>query len=184
MLGPEQPEVRLALDRFFDRTGLQLFVVYVPTFGDLTGSEWAARTAERSELGRGDVLLVVATKDRAYGYKTDNKTFTADDLESVDRTRILPALRNDDFAGAAIEAADGYGDVAEDEGLPWAAIVIGVVVVLLVGAFLVRRSRRRFERSHHVLDEHGNRVDPAAILDLDELDERPTGRSSPSTTPC
>ena len=170
-LGPQQPEVRRALDRFFDRTGLQLFVVYVPTFGDLTGPEWAAKTSERSELGRGDVLLVVATKDRAYGYKTDNETFTPADLESVDRTRILPALRNDDFAGAAIAAADSYGDIAEDEGLPWAAIVIGVVVVLLVGALLVRRSRRRFERSHHVLDEHGNPVDPAAILDLEELDE-------------
>src|SRR5688500_12652633 len=71
VLGGQQPEVRQALDRFFDRTGLQLFVVYVPTFGDLTGSEWAAKTAEKSELGRGDVLLVMATKDRAYGYRTD-----------------------------------------------------------------------------------------------------------------
>ena len=62
-LGRQQPEVRRALDRFFDRTGLQLFVVYVPTFGELTGAEWAAQTKERSELGRGDVLLVVATKD-------------------------------------------------------------------------------------------------------------------------
>jgi hypothetical protein len=113
----------------------------------------------------------VATKDRAYGYETENTTFTDERLETVDRTRILPALRNDEFAGAAIEAADGYGDIAEDEGLPWAAIVIGVVVVLVVGAFLVRRSRKRFERSHHVLDEHGNPVDPAAILDLEELDD-------------
>jgi uncharacterized membrane protein YgcG len=167
-LGPQQPEVRRALDRFFDRTGLQLFVVYVPNFGDLTGEEWAARTAEKSGLGQADLLLAVATKDRAYGYETANTTFTDERLESVDRTRILPALRNDDFAGAAIDAADGYGDIAEAEGLPWAAIVIGVVVVLLLGAFLVRRSRRRFERSHHVLDEHGNPVDPAAILDLED----------------
>ena len=169
--GARQPDVRQALDRFFDRTGLQLFVVYVPTFGDLTGAEWAARTSERSGLGNGDVLLAVATKDRAYGYHTDNTTFTADDLETVDRTRILPALGNDDFAGAAIAAADGFGDIAEDEGLPWGGIVLAVVLVLVVGAFLVHRSRRRFERSHHVLDEHGNPVDPAAILDLEELDD-------------
>ncbi len=171
VLGADQMEVRQALDRFFDRTGLQLFVVFVPTFGDLTGKEWAAKTSEKSGLGRADVLLVVATKDRAYGYDTENETFTAEDLETVDRTRILPALRNDDFAGAVVEAADGFGDVAEDDGLPWGWIVFGLVLVLAAGGFLVHRSRRRFERSHHVLDEHGNPVDPAAILDVEELDE-------------
>jgi TLP18.3/Psb32/MOLO-1 phosphatase superfamily protein len=170
-IGPDQARVQKALDRFFDRTGLQLFVVYVHTFGDRTGEQWAAETLKRSGLGQGDVLLVVATKDRAYGYDTDNRTFTSDDLQSVDRTRILPALRNDDFAGAAIAAADGYGDIAEDAGLPWGVIVLGCVVVLGAGAFIVHRSRRRFERSHHVLDEHGNPVDPAAILDLEELED-------------
>lgn len=170
-LGSDQAAVQKALDRFFDRTGLQLFVVYVHTFGDLSGEQWAAETSKKSGLGQGDVLLVVATKDRAYGYETDNRTFTADDLQTVDRTRILPNLRNDDFAGAAIAAADGYGDIAEDEGLPWGLIVLGCVVVLAASAFIVRRSRRRFERSHHVLDEHGNPVDPAAILDLEELED-------------
>ncbi len=170
-LGADQAEVRLELDRFFDRTGLQLYVVYVPTFGDLTGEEWAARTYEKSELGRADVLLAVATKDRAYGYDTDNPTFSDQDLETVDRTRILPALRNDDFAGAAIAAADGYGDIAEDDGLPWGWIVLAIVLVLATGALVVHRIRRRFERSHHVLDEHGNPVDPAALLDSEELEE-------------
>ena len=171
VLGADQAEVRQALDRFFDRTGLQLFVVYVPTFGDLTGEEWAAKTYEKSGLGRADVLLVVATKDRAYGYETANETFTARDLETVDRTRILPALGNDEFSRAAIEAADGFGDVAEDDGLPWGAIVFAGVLLLAAGALVVHRIRRRFERSHHVLDEHGNPVDPAALLDVKELED-------------
>lgn len=169
-LGADRPEVRRALDRFFDRTGLQLFVVYVPTFDDLTGQEWADRTAEVSGLGQADVLLAVATKDRAYGYSTDNETFAAEDLETVDRRRILPALRNDDFAGAAIEAADGYADIAEDEGLPWGGFVLAGVLVLGAGAFVVHRIRRRFDHTHRVLDEHGNPVDPADILTLDELE--------------
>jgi hypothetical protein len=171
VLGADQAEVRQALDRFFDRTGLQLYVVYVPTFGDLTGDEWAARTSEKSGLGRGDVLLAVATKDRSYGYETANETFTAEDLETVDRTRILPALRNDEFAQAAIDAADGYGDIAEDDGLPWGWLVFAGVIVLAASAYAVHRIRRRFERSHHVLDEHGNPVDPAAILDVKELED-------------
>ncbi|MGH3458789.1 TPM domain-containing protein [Aeromicrobium sp.] len=170
VLGADRADVRRALDRFFDRTGLQLFVVYVPTFGDLRGPEWAARTAERSGLGQGDVLLAVATKDRAYGYSTDNETFTADDLASVDRGRILPALRNDDFAAAAIEAADGYGDIAEDEGLAWGGFVLAGVLVLVAGAFIVHRVRQRFDHTHRVLDEHGNPVDPATILTSEELD--------------
>lgn len=171
VLGADQAEVREALDRFFDRTGLQLYVVYVPTFDDLTGDEWAAQTSQKSGLGRGDVLLAVATKDRFYGYETANATFSDEDLETVDRTRILPALRNDEFARAAIDAADGYGDIAEDDGLPWGWIVFAGVIVLAAGAVVVHRLRRRFERSHHVLDEHGNPVDPAALLDMKELEE-------------
>ena len=170
VLSGNQIEVQQALDRFFDRTGLQLFVVYVPTFGDLTGEEWAAKTSEKSGLGRADVLLVVATKDRAYGYDTDNETFSNQDLESVDRTKILPALRNDDFAGAAIAAADGYGDIAEADGLPWGWFVLAGVLVLVAGGLIVRRVRSRFDHTHRVLDEHGNPVDPAVILTFDELD--------------
>ena len=45
------------------------------------------------------------------------------------------------------------------------------MLVLAAGAFAVHRIRRRFERSHHVLDEHGNPVDPAALLDIEELEE-------------
>ena len=171
VLGADRADVRRALDRFFTRTGLQLYVVYVPTFDDLTGDEWAAKTAEKSGLGRGDVVVAVATKDRSYGHHADKQTFTADDLESVDRTRIRPALGNDEFARAAIEAADGYGDIAEDDGLPWGWIVLAVVIALAAGAFVVHRIRQRFERSHHVLDEHGNPVDPAALLDIEELEE-------------
>lgn len=169
VLGAEQAEVRQALDRFFDRTGLQLFVVYVPTFDDLTGEEWAAQASEKSGLGKGDVLLAVATKDRAYGYDSDDETFTDDELQEVDRTRILPQLREDDYAGAAIEAADGFGDAAEDE-FPVGLVALIGVVVLLVGALVVRRIRRRFDHTHRVLDEHGNPVDPAAILTTEELD--------------
>ena len=43
--------------------------------------------------------------------------------------------------------------------------------MLAAGAFVVHRIRRRFERSHHVLDEHGNPVDPAALLDVEELED-------------
>lgn len=54
--------------------------------------------------------------------------------------------------------------------LPW--VIVGVVlVVALVAGLLVRRSRRRFERTHHVQDEHGRRVDPASLLDDETIED-------------
>ncbi|MEH3034023.1 MAG: hypothetical protein PGN07_08270 [Aeromicrobium erythreum] len=52
---------------------------------------------------------------------------------------------------------------------PWALLAV-VLVLAAVAVSLVRRSRRRYERTHHVQDEHGNRVDPASLLDDDELE--------------
>jgi hypothetical protein len=170
VLGDQQAEVQQALDRFFDRTGDRLYVVYVDDFGDVTPSEWAAQTAEKSGMGPSSVLLVFATKNRAFGHVASDRDFTADSLDAVDRDQIRPALRNDDYAKATIDAANAYGDVAEQRPLPWGLIVSGIVVASVAVLVYVRRSRRRFEHTHHVLDEHGNPVDPADILTLKEID--------------
>ena len=170
VLGDREPEVQLALDRFFDRTGDRLYVVYVPSFGSATPAEWAAATAKRSQLGPTAVFLVFATKTRAFGHAAADPKYTAAGLEAIDRDQIRPALRNDDYAKATIDAAEAYGDLAEAQPLPWEWIVPGIGVALLALLVFVRRSRRRFEHTHHVLDEHGNPVDPADILTLDELD--------------
>ncbi len=170
VLGDRQPEVQRALDRFFERTGDRLYVVYVPSVGAATPDEWAAATAKKSNLGSSAVFLVFATKTRAFGQMASDPKFTVDGLEAVDRDQIRPALRDDDYAKATIDAAEAYGDLAEAQPLPWAWIVSAIGIGLLVLLFYVRRSRRRFEHTHHVLDEHGNPVDPADILTLEELD--------------
>ena len=170
VLGDREPEVQQALDRFFDRTGDRLYVVYVPSFDDATPAEWAAATAKKSELGPTAVFLVFATKTRAFGHVVADPKFTPDGLDAVDRDQIRPALRDDDYAKATIDAAEAYGDLAEAQPLPWAWIVTAIGVALLALLIWVRRSRRRFEHTHHVLDEHGNPVDPADILTLDEID--------------
>lgn len=170
VLGDREPEVQQALDRFFDRTGDRLYVIYVPSFGSATPAEWAAATAERSDLGPTAVFLVFATQTRAFGHAAADPKYTPDGLDAVDRNQIRPALRNDDYAKATVDAADAYGDLAEAQPLPWGWIVSAIAVGLLTLLIFVRRSRRRFEHTHHVLDEHGNPVDPAAILSLDEID--------------
>lgn len=170
VLGDRQPEVQRALDRFFDRTGDRLYVVYVPSFDSATPAEWAAATAKRSDLGPDAVFLVFATKNRAFGHAAADPKYTPTGLDAVDGDQIRPALRNDDYAKATIDAAEAYGDLAEAQPLPWAWIVSGIAIALVALLIVVRRSRRRFEHTHHVLDEHGNPVDPADILTLDEID--------------
>jgi hypothetical protein len=170
VLGEREPEVQQALDRFFDRTGNRLYVVYVPDFGGDTAAEWAAKTAEKSSLGRTGVLLVFATKNRAFGHVAADPDLTEKGLDAVDSDQIKPALRNDDYAKATIDAAEAYGDLAAQGPLPWGWIVSAIAVALLALLVYVRRSRRRFEATHHVLDEHGNPVDPADILTLAEID--------------
>ncbi|MCW6005442.1 TPM domain-containing protein [Micromonospora sp. CPCC 205371] len=164
-LDGREPEVTAALDRLRDASGLQLFVVYVRSFDGTPAQEWADETATRSDLGRRDALLAVATRDRAYAYAFDAAyPLTDAQLDEVAAAAIEPALRENDWAGAAIGAADGYRAVLAGQPVPAPAItpgdpdpgdgggssVLGTVVCLGITAvvvalvvWLVIRSRRR-----------------------------------------
>lgn len=166
----QRAEVDAALDAHFEVTRSQIFVVYVETFDGLSGAEWAAQTAQTSGLGVADILLVVATQQRAYGFDVPDDISDAD-LERVEREFVLPALRNDDWDGAAIAAADGFTTVQEGVDIPWTPIALGGLAVLGAGAYGVYRTRQRYDHTHRVLDEHGNPVDPAAILTDEELEQ-------------
>lgn len=166
----QRAAVEDALDAHFEATRSQIFVVYVDTFDGLSGADWAAQTAQTSGLGVADILLVVATQQRAYGFDVPDDISDAD-LERVERDFVLPALRNDDWDGAAIAAADGFTTVQEGVDIPWTPIALGGIAALGAGAYAVYRSRRRYDHSHRVLDEHGNPVDPAAILTDEELEQ-------------
>ncbi|ALC21081.1 TPM domain-containing protein [Streptomyces pristinaespiralis] len=119
-------EVSRALDRLYDEQRLQLFVVYVTSFSGRSAQEWAAETATRNGLGTNDVLLAVATRDRQYAYWVDAASRLTDaQLAEVARTAVEPALRENDWAGAAIGAADGYGAVTAGEPVPTVNITPG-----------------------------------------------------------
>ncbi|MER5310178.1 TPM domain-containing protein [Streptomyces sp. NPDC002773] len=125
-LGDRRTAVHQALDRLYDARRVQLFVVYVRDFSGRSGQTWADATAERNGLGLDDVLLAVATHDRQYGYSTDpGSRFTQAQLDEVARTAIEPALRQNDWAGAAIGAADGYTAVLAGQPIPVPALTPG-----------------------------------------------------------
>ncbi|MFF0486264.1 TPM domain-containing protein [Streptomyces sp. NPDC004435] len=125
-LRDRRPEVEAALDRLYEDRRIQLFVVYVRDFSGRDGQDWADATAERNGLGLDDVLLAVATHDRRYGYSADpDSRLGQAQLDDVARTAIEPALREDDWAGAAIGAADGYSAVLAGLPVPVPSITPG-----------------------------------------------------------
>jgi uncharacterized membrane protein YgcG len=119
-------EVEDAVRRLQDETGLQLFVVFVRSFGSWSGPEWADETASLSGLGDRDALLAVATRDRVYAYVVDEAFPLSDaQLDEVARVAIEPALQANDWAGAVIGAADGYRAALAGQPVPRPTIVPG-----------------------------------------------------------
>ncbi|MET9950983.1 TPM domain-containing protein [Streptomyces sp. NPDC006339] len=125
-LGDRRAAVAQALDRLYDDRRVQLFVVYVRDFSGRGAQSWADTTAERNGLGRDDLLLAVATHERLYGYSADpDSPFTQAQLDDVARTAIEPALRQNDWAGAAVGAANGYSAVLAGLPVPAPTITSG-----------------------------------------------------------
>lgn len=166
VLGDEASEVRLRLQEFGDETGAQLYVVYVPSFDGQDGIDWANRAAELSDLREQDILLAVATEDRAYGISVTDGVYDEDDLAAVRTDLVEPDLRAGDWPQAALSAADGYTDMIDGSfwDSPWTWIVGGGVLVLVAGAVGSRGPRRRRDASYA----------PAGLADGGSTPPRPT----------
>nr|WP_234363217.1 TPM domain-containing protein [Streptomyces formicae] len=125
-LGDRKDAAEQALDRLYDDRGVQLFVAYVRDFSGRSAQSWADATARRNGLGIDDVLLAVATRDRQFAYSVDDASRLTDaQLRDVATTAIRPALRENDWAGAAVGAANGYRAVLAGQPVPTPAITPG-----------------------------------------------------------
>ncbi|GAA4907528.1 putative membrane protein YgcG [Stackebrandtia albiflava] len=119
VLGERESEVVTALDDLSSDQGVQLFVVYVSGFSGTPPQEWADRTAIDNGLGRSDALLAVAVADRQYAVSVDEGFPLSDaELDEVAQVAIEPALRENDWAGAAVGAARGYDAALSGEPIP------------------------------------------------------------------
>lgn len=125
-LGDRQAAVTAALDKLYADRRIQLFVTYVRDFSGRSAQSWADATAEKNGLGQDDVLLAVATGERQYAYSAAvDSGFTEQQLADVARTAIEPALKQNDWAGAAIGAARGFDAVLAGRPVPVPAITPG-----------------------------------------------------------
>ncbi|MDI3423511.1 TPM domain-containing protein [Streptomyces luteolus] len=187
-LGDRDDTVEQALDRLYTDGGVQLFVAYVQDFSGRSARNWADATAQRNGLGADDVLLAVATRDRQYATSVDQDSPLSDaQLREVSRTAIVPALRQNDWAGAAIGAADGYRAVLAGRPVPTPEItpgladpgsgskgitgdlVLPIVAVGGAGALAAYAYTRRKRRAATRTTPHGGERGPP-VAPLDELD--------------
>lgn len=134
-------------------SGVDLWVVYVPTFTNPSAAEdWANATAKANGLGPAQYLLAISTEGRQFFLSGDSVGPVSEkQLGAIENERIQPALAGGDWEGAATAAADGLADAVNGgSGAPAAAgaffPVLLVVVLIALGALLlviVLRSRRK-----------------------------------------
>ncbi|MGG7463836.1 TPM domain-containing protein [Plantibacter sp. YIM 135347] len=172
----EQASAKLSSDKKID-----LWVVYVPTFTNPSDAEgWANQTASDNGLGPTQYLLAIATDGRQMYLSGDsNGPVTGDQLGAIEQQLILPALQNDDWAGAGVAAATGLATAAGGGtvsaggsggggGAGWVIfwILIAVAAIAFV-MFLVARRRRKGAVAGGA--KGGQAVDPLASLPIEDL---------------
>jgi hypothetical protein len=165
-----EDEIVAALDSLYEKTGIKLFVAYVDRFDGAASGGWADATALVNGLGDNDVLLAIAVGDRNYevSYPAD---FSLDETatDSIEQDRLIPKLRENDWAGGAIAMAEGLAGTASGGGFPWIPVGIGAVVVVGGGGALLysRRKRAGTTKSgptQKELDQRAGRL----LVDLDD----------------
>jgi uncharacterized membrane protein YgcG len=175
-LDGREADVQEAIDELQRDEQIQLWVAYVDSFSGVGAQEWADQTAQLSDLGLSDVLLAVATEDRAYAYSVDEQFPLSDDeLARIADQSIEPELSQGDWAGAAIAAASGLGAAAGGEtstddggGGSWGwlwLLLAGLALLGLIWWLFSRRSRRARRAT-------GPAGEEVAELSLDELSKR------------
>ena len=166
---PGRGLVNSAIDRLYHDRHIQLWVVYVDNFSRFKPENWADRTREASGMGDQDALLAVATNTKLYAFSVPPSVqgLTSDELNSLRRNRIEPAIGAKDWSGAAVAAADGLNKAPSSSKPIWPLIAIGVVVgaLVVVAVVVLLRFRARRRRA-------AQRVGPSdAQVNVDDGDQ-------------
>lgn len=175
----QRAQVTSAIDALYADRKTRLWVVYVDSFSGQGADAWANATRRASDLGDFDALLAVATVDRAYALLVpDSATdLSSSRVDSVRRNDIEPALRQNDWAGAAVAAATGLGKSSTPgTGITWFGLLVGLGVIAIAVVLLMLWRRRRKRKRREAEFAAARRVDPTdpqalAAVSLDALDD-------------
>lgn len=159
-----------AVDTLYRDHQVKLWVIYVRTFGSMAARDWAARTSDLSGFSDRDLLLAVAVDDRGYwldGTLPDGVTDS--ELDSVLAGSVEPALREQKWAQAAIDTAEGIGSALKGTSVPWGVLIlIGLAVVVVAGGLMLFARKRRGDRDRAELT-NAREVDPTDSAALAKL---------------
>lgn len=175
----QRGNVQRAIDRLYDDRHIKLWVVFTEDFARQNPVGWAQNTMQLSDFGDDDALLAVATVDRAFAFQVPDTVTSSARADDIRRNSVTPALRRDDWAGAAIAAANGLNSEPESPAAPgvsWPGLLIALGVVVVLAGLLWWWSRRRRAKRRHAEFEAAKRVDPTdanalASVPLEALDE-------------
>jgi predicted nucleic acid-binding Zn-ribbon protein len=174
--GSEFSDVQQAVDKLYNDRRIRLWVVYVDTFSGQDAVGWTEQTRRLSDIGGQDAILAVATQDRAYAFLPP--TTGTGDVTSLRTNEIEPKLRQSDWAGAAIAAANGLNPTSSstDTEISWFGFLVAFAVLALAILVLWLWSRRRRRRRREAEFAAARRVDPAdpnalAAVSIDALDD-------------
>jgi len=104
--------VERALSTLYTQRNVHLWVAYVNDFSGRTPFRWAEDTMRANGFSDTDGLLAIATANRTFAFRppvamTNGTNGTPVDAELIRKDRIAPAVRNDEWARAAVSAANG-----------------------------------------------------------------------------
>ena len=175
----DRAEVEAAVDRLYTDQGLRLWVVLVDDFSGVPYAQWGERTAVASDFGDRDILLAVATVARSYTLNVPQAqtAISNSEISDLEQSSIEPALREEQWAGAATAAATGLAKAVSTTGSGSAGLWVALAVLVLVVVGALAFGRIRTARRRHAAAEAARTVDgsdPAALaaLPADVLDER------------
>lgn len=115
-IGGQRDDVLAALDEVLKTQGVQVFVLFVGTTGDLTVTDFVDQTASQNSLGADDALVLVALDDRTDAIWVSNALPITDaEINAIIADTLEPGLRDGNFPAAVIATAKALGDAAAPE---------------------------------------------------------------------
>ncbi len=175
--GSQLSDVKRAVDQLYNERQIRLWVVYVDSFSGQGAVNWAESTRRASDLDDKDAILAVATTDRAYAFLVPKAIVSDTVSNDLRRNEIEPALRGDDWSGAAVAAANGLNTaMAPGEGISGFGLLVALAVLVLLVLLLWLWMRRRRRKRREAEFAAARRVDPAdpnalASVQIDALDD-------------
>lgn len=199
VLGADRERVEDAVARLQAEHQYNLYVIYVDRFEDPTDpAGWVQATGTKKGLGRFDLMLAVAVKDRKFNFgRSAGSAVTDEQRDTILQEAVLPRLRDNEWAEAAVDAAAAVGDAVDEAasggsdgtssggrgdsgeassggGVAPALLVGGVLAAGGVGTYLYVRSRRRGPTSGPgpFPQADGAPLDPLSTMSVTELRQR------------